>query len=290
MKRHNETASSNKETDPNAKGEGFIMKEPDRIQLDSFHMTILSDGAFRVSRDFFLAGGDPHEAEHYPEEFEVALNFICLETNRKRILIDTGFGETGGQESGHLIHHLTQAGIKPDSIDYVILSHSHLDHTGGLLNNGKPAFPNAVHLISEAEWLYAKQTPASEQFRILSAVRPLLKLLTEDTELLPGLKLIHTPRHTPGHLTIELQTKDGVCQITNDVFHIPESISNPKLRVSLEHDPKEGEKTRRLLARQAYNGQVLLHGCHFPYPGFGLIEKQGSLFQWKPVQYEKKTR
>ncbi|MSO00772.1 MBL fold metallo-hydrolase [Bacillus paralicheniformis] len=266
------------------------MKEPDRIQLDSFQMTILSDGAFRVSRDFFLAGGDPHEAEHYPEEFEVALNFIYLETNGKRMLIDTGFGETGGQESGYLIHHLTQAGIKPDSIDYVILSHSHLDHTGGLLNNGKPAFPNAVHLISEAEWLYAKQTPASEQFRILSAVRPLLKLLIEDTELLPGLKLIHTPGHTPGHLTIELQTKDGVCQITNDVFHIPESISNPKLRVSLEHDPIEGEKTRRLLARQAYNGQVLLHGCHFPYPGFGLIEKQGSLFQWKPVQYEKKTR
>ncbi|MCY8216813.1 MBL fold metallo-hydrolase [Bacillus haynesii] len=266
------------------------MKEPYRMQLDSFQMTILSDGAFRVSRDFFLAGGAPQETERYPEEFEVALNFVCLETSGKRILIDTGFGETGGQKSGHLIHYLKQAGIEPDSIDYVILSHSHLDHTGGLLKNGEPAFPNAVHLISEAEWLYAKQTPASPQFHILSAVRPLLKLLTEDTELLPGLKLIHTPGHTPGHLTIELQTKDGVCQIINDVFHIPESISNPKLRVSLEHDPIEGEKTRRLLARQAYNGRVLLHGCHFPYPGFGLIEKQGSLFQWKPVQYEKKTR
>ena len=177
-----------------------------------------------------------------------------------------------------MLHHLKQAGIKPDSIDYVILSHSHLDHTGGLLKNGEPAFPNAVHLLSEAEWLYAKQTPASPQFHILSAVRPLLKLLTEDTELLPGLKLIHTPGHTPGHLTIELHTKDGVCQIINDVFHIPESISNPKLRVSLEHDPIEGEKTRRLLARQAYNGQFLLHGCHFPYPGFGLIEKHGSFF------------
>lgn len=190
------------------------------MQLDSFQMTILSDGAFRVSRDFFLAGGAPQETERYPEEFEVALNFVCLETSGKRILIDTGFGETGGPESGHLIHHLKQAGIKPDSIDYVILSHSHLDHTGGLLKNGAPAFPNAVHLISEAEWLYAKQTPASPQFHILSAVRPLLKLLTEDTELLPGLKLIHTSGHTPGHLTIELQTKDGVCQIINDVFHI----------------------------------------------------------------------
>lgn len=88
----------------------------------------------------FLAGGDSKETERYPEEFEAALNFACLETNGKRILIDTGFGETGGQESGHLLHHLKQAGIKPDSIDYVILSHSHLDHTGGLLKTESPLF------------------------------------------------------------------------------------------------------------------------------------------------------
>ncbi|MDI5789236.1 hypothetical protein PO124_14785 [Bacillus licheniformis] len=67
-----------------------------------------------------MGGGDSKETERYPEEFEAALNFACLETNGKRILIDTGFGETGGQESGHLLHHLKQAGIKPDSIDYVI--------------------------------------------------------------------------------------------------------------------------------------------------------------------------
>ncbi|MED2945142.1 MBL fold metallo-hydrolase [Bacillus swezeyi] len=266
------------------------MKQPCHIQLDSFHITVLSDGVFPVEKSFFLAGASPREKERYPEQFEAALNFVCLETDGKRVLIDAGFGETGGQESGHLIQHLKQAGIRPELIDYVIVSHSHLDHMGGLMKNGKPAFPNAVHLMSEKEWEYAKQTPNSKQLQILSAIQPLFKLLTEDTELLSGLRLIHTPGHTPGHLTVEMQTKDGVCLIVNDVFHIPESISNPEVRVSLENDPAHGEKTRKQLTQRAYEEGVLLHACHFPYPGFGIIEKPNSDFQWRPVQYEKKTR
>ncbi|MFT0803517.1 hypothetical protein VSK91_18930 [Bacillus swezeyi] len=56
--------------------------------------------------------------------------------------------------------------------------------------------------MSEKERRYAKQTPGSQQLQILSAIQPLFKLLTEDTELLTGLRLIHTPGHTSGHLTV----------------------------------------------------------------------------------------
>ncbi|ARC67752.1 hypothetical protein B4094_0091 [Bacillus licheniformis] len=70
------------------------------MQLESFQMTILSDGAFRVSRDFFLAGGDSKETERYPEEFEAALNFACLETNGKRILIDRDLGKQADKKAG----------------------------------------------------------------------------------------------------------------------------------------------------------------------------------------------
>ncbi|MFN2745206.1 MBL fold metallo-hydrolase [Bacillus sp. z60-18] len=260
------------------------MNRPYQIKFDSFRMMVFSDGQFPVTKDFFLAGANgDREVERFPGEFEVALNFVCLQIGSKLILIDTGFGEAGGQESGHLLTRLEQSGIHRHMIDYVVLSHSHADHTGGLVKNEKPAFPNAVHIMSKKEWLYAKQTPDSRQFKVINKVLPLLTLIEEDTEILPDVWLKHTPGHTPGHLTVEVRTNHGVYLITNDVFNIPHSISNTSLRVVLEEDPVQGITTRNQLIQLACKEQAFIHSCHFPYPGLGMIENRDSLYQWKPI-------
>ncbi|KXZ17262.1 MBL fold metallo-hydrolase [Bacillus nakamurai] len=261
------------------------MNRPYEIQFGSNRMIVLSDGTFPVTKEFFLAGAhNDQEVDRFPDEFEVALNFVCLQIGGKHILIDTGFGETGGQESGQLLTHLHQSGIHRNLIDYVVLSHSHLDHTGGLVKNGKPAFPNAIHIMSKKEWLYAEQTPESKQFKVLNKVLPLLKVIEEDTEILPGVLLKHTPGHTPGHLTAEVLTNNGVYLFANDVFNIPYSISNTNLRVVLEEDSVQGVKTRNQLIQSARKERAFLHSCHFPYPGLGTIEKINSLYKWKPIE------
>ncbi|TYS08954.1 MBL fold metallo-hydrolase [Bacillus subtilis] len=260
------------------------MKRPYEIQCEHLRMIFFSDGVFPVSKKFFLAGASNDQVvERFPDDFEVALNFVCLQIGDKHILIDAGFGETGGQESGHLLTELNQSGIKPHMIDYVVLSHSHIDHIGGIVKNDKPAFPNATHIMSKKEWLYAEQTPDSKPFQVLNKVLPLVEVIEEDTEILPGVLLKHTPGHTPGHLTVEVRTNNGVYLITNDVYNIPHSISNTDLRVILEEDSIQGVRTRNQLIQLAHREQVLIHSCHFPYPGLGTIEKVNSLYQWKQM-------
>ncbi|MHC5545132.1 MBL fold metallo-hydrolase [Bacillus subtilis] len=261
------------------------MKRPFEIECESLRMIVFSDGVFSVTKEFFLAGaGNDQEVERFPDDFEVALNFVYLQIGGKHILIDAGFGETSGQESGHLLTKLNQSGINPHMIDYVVLSHSHIDHIGGVVKNDKPAFPNATHIISKKEWLYAEKALDSKSFKVLNKILTLLKVIERDTEILPSVLLKHTPGHTPGHLTVEVRMNNGVYLITNDVFNIPYSISNTNLRVVLEENPIKGVRTRNQLIQLAHKEQVFIHSCHFPYPGLGTIEKVNSLYQWKPIE------
>ena len=86
------------------------------------------------------------------------IDWPCLDTGRQRILIDTGFGEKLGPTFGSfpgLEANLRRAGITPESIDLVVMSHGHLDHIGGLvMKSGALAFPKAQFVFVDTEWNY----------------------------------------------------------------------------------------------------------------------------------------
>src|ERR1700739_5156580 len=85
-------------------------------------------------------------------------NPLVVDTRRERILVDTGFGEKIGPPFGNfprLEANLRRAGITPESIDLVVISHGHLDQYGGLgTKSGAPAFPKAQFVFVDTEWNY----------------------------------------------------------------------------------------------------------------------------------------
>src|SRR5258708_22866072 len=85
-------------------------------------------------------------------------NILVVDTARERILVDTGFGEKLGPSFGTfpgLEANLRRAGITPESIDLVVISHGHLDHIGGLMTkSGALAFPKARFVFVDTEWNY----------------------------------------------------------------------------------------------------------------------------------------
>jgi metal-dependent hydrolase (beta-lactamase superfamily II) len=93
---------------------------------------------------------------HYiaPDVFRLQANPLLIETGEKRILIDTGLGPSTGWavHAGRLTKSLEAAGITPDSIDAIVLTHCHPDHIGGFGTDPAKQFPNADLILSEPSW------------------------------------------------------------------------------------------------------------------------------------------
>ncbi|GAA2873249.1 MBL fold metallo-hydrolase [Streptomyces mexicanus] len=222
----------------------------------------------------------------------------------QRILVDTGIGN--GKERANPAWHdldtdylqrLAAAGFPPDSVDLVILTHLHADHVGWntRLTDGEwvPTFPGARYLTSRTErefWAgYAMDEPREQMFR--DSVLPveeaglldLVEVPADGAEIAPGLRLVPTPGHTPGHVAVELTSRGETALITGDCIHHPVQLAHPALCACVDIDPERSEATRReLLGTLADTGTLLL-GTHFAPPTAGRVVTHGDAFRLTPV-------
>ncbi|MFF9002278.1 MBL fold metallo-hydrolase [Streptomyces achromogenes] len=222
----------------------------------------------------------------------------------RRVLVDTGIGN--GKERANPAWHeldtdylerLTAAGFPPDSVDLVILTHLHADHVGWNTRkvNGEwvPTFPNARHLTSRTErefWAgYDMEEPRRQMFRdsVIPVERAglldLVDVPAEGVRVVPGLRLIPTPGHTPGHLAVELTSRGQKALITGDCVHHPVQLAHPAIGACVDIDPERSEATRRsLLGTLAGTGTLLL-GTHFAPPTAGRVVTHEDAYRLTPV-------
>jgi glyoxylase-like metal-dependent hydrolase (beta-lactamase superfamily II) len=141
-------------------GNGFY-----RFKIGDFQATVISDGQgpIPVSPIFVTNASEAELAAVLSANFmqpviQATNNPLVVDTRRERILVDTGFGEKIGPPFGNfprLEANLSRAGITPESIDLVVISHGHLDHIGGLVTkSGALAFPKAQFVFVDTEWNY----------------------------------------------------------------------------------------------------------------------------------------
>ncbi|MEU7166320.1 MBL fold metallo-hydrolase [Streptomyces morookaense] len=221
-----------------------------------------------------------------------------------RVLVDTGIGN--GKERANPAWHnlrtdflerLAAAGYSPDSVDLVILTHLHADHVGWNTReaNGEwvPTFPNARYLTSRAErefWAtYDMDEPRRQMFR--DSVIPveeaglldLVDVPEGGVEIAPGLRLISTPGHTPGHIAVELTSRGETALITGDCIHHPVQLAQPAIGACVDIDPARSEASRRKLLDSLAGTDTLLLGTHFAPPTAGRVMAQGDAYRLSPV-------
>ena len=221
-----------------------------------------------------------------------------------RILVDTGIGN--GKERANPAWHdlrtdflgrLTDAGFPPDSVDLVILTHRHADHVGWNTRreNGKwvPTFPNARYLTSRTErefWAgYDMEEARRQMFR--DSVHPveeaglldLVDVPAEGLVVVPGLRLIPTPGHTPGHLAVELTSRGRTALITGDCVHHPVQLAHPAVGACVDIDPERSEASRRALLGSLADTDTLVLGTHFAPPTAGRVVTHGDAYRLLPV-------
>ena len=217
------------------------------------------------------------------EEYPASVNCFVLRLNFKTFLIDAG----NFDKKGSLVSKLATINISPRNVDYVLLTHLHPDHVGGLIDkDGKAVFPNAKVYVSFEEWkhwspIIAKQKPEEILAQFHNAYNGKIQTVTFGEPIFANLVAVKAVGHTPGHCFYRLNS----IRFIGDLFHAVDlQVEHPEYCASFDSDKKQAYQTRKAALESLSKEGCLVFGAHIPFPGAGYIMKDGSGYKFDPYR------
>ena len=250
----------------------------------------LWDGDMELPNDnkVFDLGGAPEEvaallgaAGQPTDKLALSIHPLLVKTTDRVLLFDTGAGPLFGPGSGHLLVSLAEAGVDPQSVTDIFISHSHGDHVGGLVNaEGKLNFRNARIHLSKPEWEFMS---GQDQFKEwIPVIKPKVDAFKPGAELVPGVvKAVEIKGHTPGHSGYRITSgSDTLLYVGDSMHHFIVSVQKPDWTMAYDGDSATATASRVALISQLATSGERIYVVHFPFPGIGKIEKRGDGAVW----------
>jgi glyoxylase-like metal-dependent hydrolase (beta-lactamase superfamily II) len=223
---------------------------------------------------------------------DVPYQCLLVRTAEAVVLVDTGLGPVEhpfGAIGGRLTAELEGLGVVPEAVGLVVLTHGHLDHVGGSVRAGAPAFPNARYVMPRLDWeTFTSEAKLAEMSATSAAVSreqlpPLaaagvLDLVDAETEVAPGVVMIPAPGHTHGHMAVEVAGE--LLYLADALLHEIQA-TRPEWGHGLDADPQVSAATLRALFGRAVQRDLPVACAHID--GVFRVEPEGDTFRLTPL-------
>ncbi len=275
-----------------------------RFKLGSFEITNILDGV-RVGPGPHPTFGQDQKAEAVhalmranalpTTSFDHHFVPTLVNTGKALVLFDTGNGKGRIATAGNLRDLLPVAGYTPEQVDVVVITHGHPDHIGGLVHDGKAAFPNARIVFGEVEFdtwrkgmvREARKANLALFRKIAIPLADKATFLKPDGEVVPGIRAVNAFGHSPGMLAFHVESDNQRLMIWGDVAnHYVVSIQRPEWATGFDDVADAAIASRKRILDMVATDKIPVAGFHMPFPSLGWVEKAGTSYRWVPASYQ----
>ncbi|MCV0424616.1 MAG: MBL fold metallo-hydrolase [Roseibium sp.] len=271
-----------------------------RYKVGDFEVTALLDGYLDLTPEV-VVGYDEAEGQRLRDAvlidgnaLRIPVNAYLINTGERLILVDAGTSDALGPTMGRLPSALAAAGVSPDQIDALLITHMHPDHLFGAIDgDGNRVFANAELILPETDNAFwyddAAMNAAPEQFkpfflgarRAAEAYKDTQTLFSGDKEILPGVRAMPLPGHTPGHSGYLFDSNGETLVIAGDIIHMTVyQFDRPDWGIGFDIDAQTAAATRKKFFDQAASDKLFFAGAHIPFPGMGRVVKDGESYRF----------
>jgi glyoxylase-like metal-dependent hydrolase (beta-lactamase superfamily II) len=278
-----------------------------RFRFGDAKITIISDGFFtRPLSDMAVNASDDEKLAFVTEYFQSDqsyynhTNHMYVEIGDARVLVDVGSGNRAFSTTGRLISNMEAVGIDPYAVTHIVITHAHPDHILAVRDDfDEPLIPDAEHIIAATEHAFWTQDGLvdrvgdARQSFVLAAVNSInaegleWTLAQDGHQVVPGVHLIGTPGHTPGHMSVMLDSGGAQMIALGDALaHAYVHFLHPDWAWKTDEMPEQAAATRRRLLDMAATDRITILGYHFPFPGIGNVRRDGDQYQFIPAIWQ----